>query len=56
MMFGDERGQNLLAQIGQTAKRSGFVETHQSSVTNHVSGKNGSKSAFQMFSPPAGRL
>ena len=40
-MPGDERLQNLSAQLGEAPKRAGLVRPHQAGVADHVSRENG---------------
>jgi hypothetical protein len=55
-MLGDEGFENLFAQFGQAAKRSGFVRPHKAGIADNIGGKNGSQSAFQAISPSFPRL
>ena len=41
MILGDQRFENVVAQLRQTPKRAGFVGAHQGGIADHIGGKYG---------------
>jgi hypothetical protein len=56
VVLGDERLQDLLAQLGKTAKRPRLIRTHNAGIADYVSGKDGGQPPFHTLSPSIGRL
>jgi len=56
MVLGDERPQDLSAQLDESARSPSFVRTHKEGIADYIGGQDGGKPAFQALSPSPRRL